>query len=121
MKLRFPTYWLGLGLLLPGCAYENAEELLPQPACDVSAVTYSQVIQPLLQQRCYPCHSTGRAQGNTVLDNLAAVQQHAGRGALLGVLTPGSGYPAMPQGGPALDECEVATIRAWVAAGSPDN
>lgn len=121
MNLRFPLLWLGLGLLLPACAYENAEELLPQPTCDVSAVTYRQTIQPLLQQRCYSCHGGGQADGNVVLDNLAAVQHHAEHGALLGVLTPGSGYPTMPKNGPALSSCEVAAIRAWVNVGTPDN
>jgi hypothetical protein len=49
------------------------------------------------------------------------VQRVAANGRLVGVISHAAGYPAMPQGGPKLSDCEIARIRTWVRQGTPNN
>ncbi|QJX46012.1 cytochrome c [Hymenobacter taeanensis] len=120
-------WWLGLLLatLLPACTYDSAEELLsktpPAPACDTLAVTFAASVAPLLQQRCVSCHNPTLRNGDVNLTTYAQVQRVAADGRLVGVITHAAGYPAMPQGGPKLSDCEIARIRSWVRQGAPNN
>jgi hypothetical protein len=39
----------------------------------------------------------------------------------VGAITHAPGFTPMPQGGAKLPACEIAKIKAWVDAGSPNN
>lgn len=123
-RLWWPSL-LVLVALLPACTYNSAEELLsknpPAPACDSVAVTFSTSVAPLLQQRCVSCHNSSLSNGNVTLETHAQVQRVATNGRLVGVISHAPGYPAMPQGGPKLSDCEIARIRTWVRQGTPNN
>ncbi|WP_157886897.1 hypothetical protein [Hymenobacter sp. PAMC 26628] len=45
----------------------------------------------------------------------------AADGRLLGTTSHAPGFPPMPQGAPQLATCDLAQLRAWVAAGAPNN
>lgn len=120
MVLRLFLLAGALGLV-SGCAYDNAEELFPAPACNTTAVTYQGTIAPILQANCLSCHSSSTAEGGIVLEEAHEVQHLAEHGTLLGVVTHAPGFPAMPKDAPQLSACDIAAIRAWVDAGAPDN
>lgn len=101
--------------------------LFPQTG---GAVDYSRDIRPLLQQRCYPCHSRLKQEAGLRLDAGVLVHQGGKRGPVLRAASGGPGEllrrvtsadPAerMPAEGRALTESEVALLQAWVDAGAP--
>ncbi len=73
-------------------------------------VTWAGEIEPLYQERCAACHS---GDTESVLDS--AESWAAEIDAILGMVSSG----AMPIGGPALTEAEVAAITAWRDGGFP--
>lgn len=93
-----------------------------QMPCDTSNVTYSNTIQPILENNCYTCHNADDASsigGNIVLDNYQAVEEKATR--MLNAVQHAEGYSNMPKGQPKLDECTIAKIRIWVEEGALNN
>jgi hypothetical protein len=107
------------------CYYDNEEELYPdggQPStCDTASVTYSTKIQPLLQSKCYVCHSQAAALGSVIVEGYANARQYAISGQLYGSVNHGTGYSPMPQGGGKLPVCDIAAIKKWVDDGAPNN
>lgn len=113
------------GLLLSACASQNGEDLLasgglPAPTCDTSHVTYAGTVAPLLLQ-CSSCHGSSLPAAGFSVGSYAQVQAKAANGQLLGTLNHDPGFPAMPQGGAKLSDCDLAKLRQWVAAGAPNN
>ena len=97
----------------------------------VSAVAragdFARDVAPILERRCMRCHSATKPKGDFSLTSREA----AFRGGESGpAVTPGKpessplleqitgDKPAMPAEGPPLTAAEVATIRAWIAAGA---
>ncbi len=90
---------------------------------------YSREVRPLLEQKCYPCHSRLKQQGELRLD--AGVLIHKG-GKHGSVVQPGpEGIPPllervastdpdhrMPKEGRALSTDEQATLRRWIDSGA---
>lgn len=122
--------WLAAVLVIAltfqvACYYDNEEELYPdggQPnACDTTAVTYSATIQPLMQSKCYVCHSQAAALGNVVVEGYANARQYALTGQLYGSVNHSNGYLPMPQGGSKLPACDIAAVKKWVDDGAPNN
>lgn len=86
--------------------------------CTVSsAVSYAQMIKPILSQNCYSCHDNTTAMPLTTYNNVKA---YVVSGQLIGCLTGDPNYQAMPEGG-TLDTCSLKQIKAWVAQGYPNN
>jgi len=106
-------------LALPGCYYDNEEELYPNTFCDTSAVTWSGTIEPLVQASCAipGCHVPG-AQ-SPALTSYAAVKAIADDGKLRGVVVTGSPYFMPPSG--KLPACNQNQVQAWLDAGAPQN
>jgi len=90
-------------------------------ACDSSAFTFSQTIQPLLNQYCKGCHNTTGASGGVNLDNYNGVKTVAASGRLMNVITHRPGVPAMPQGGNKLSDCQIKQVEKWISAGALNN
>lgn len=108
-----------------GCNSDNEEDLKPtgqQPTdCPTAQVTYGQTVKPILQQKCYSCHSNGLMEGNVSLDDYAQVKKHASSGQLMGVISHAQGFIQMPFNAAKLPACDIAKIKAWVDAGAPNN
>ncbi|WP_205502171.1 cytochrome c [Rufibacter psychrotolerans] len=130
MKKNLRSGLLGLTLLLTGlsaCKDDKEEEITPnnpnqQPQqCDTNSVTYSGTVSGIISSNCLACHNATQANGGMILDTYARVKQVADNGKLMGVITHASGFPAMPQGGPKLSDCNIAKIKKWVDAGAPNN
>lgn len=109
---------LALGILaLPGCYYDNEEELYPNSFCDTTNVTWSGTIQPLVQTSCAipGCHVPGSQSPD--LSSYAGVSANAS--AIRGVVVDGSPISMPPSG--KLPACSQQAIALWVAAGAPQN
>ncbi len=89
--------------------------------CDTALFTYSGAVRPILDAYCANCHSGSILNGGVDLGNYNGVNTAALNGRLLGAITHSAGYIAMPQGGSRLSDCNIAQIRKWINAGSPDN
>ncbi|GAA4327178.1 hypothetical protein [Flaviaesturariibacter amylovorans] len=116
---------LGLAALaaFSACSYDK-EELANPNACNTAGTTYRQHILPVLQNSCYSCHSSAAAAQhgrNISLEGYSQVQPWVLNGKLLAAINHAPTAPAMPQGGPKLDNCTLARFSAWVGAGAPDN
>jgi hypothetical protein len=55
------------------------------------------------------------------VSSYAQLQAKAANGQLLGTLNHDPGYSPMPKGGAKLSDCDLAKLRQWVAAGTPNN
>ncbi|MFC6999137.1 hypothetical protein [Rufibacter roseus] len=114
--------------LLAACASDKEEDVKPTtpptnqpPPCVTSSVTYSNTISSIMSSSCNSCHNTSVASGGVVLDTYAGVRAQALNGKLVGVITHAAGFPAMPQGGAKLSDCNIAKIRKWVDDGALNN
>lgn len=124
MKIAGKIAALLLLLGLGSCTHDNEEELYGTPeagSCDLSQVTYTLTVRPILQQHCYSCHAGGFASGNVTLDAYAGVKMQLDNGKLLGSIRHLPGHPPMPQNGPKLSDCHIARIAKWHEAGAPNN
>lgn len=91
-------------------------------ACDTVDVTYSGNIVPILQARCYSCHSGATPSGSLNLTQWSAVNTVATNGTLEGsVRHLGDPYINMPPSGPRLSDCRIRQIQLWIAQGAPNN
>ena len=104
--------------------YRDVEEKLypPNGNCDVTNVTYSSTVVPILQSNgCLGCHSGGAPSGNISLEGYNNVKLVAQNGKLFGVISHSPGFTPMPQGGSKMSSCNINKIKAWIDAGSPNN
>ena len=89
--------------------------------CDSSKFTFSNAIQPMLSFYCKGCHNATTASSGVVLDNYNGVKTVAGDGRLMAVIRRLPGFPAMPQGGNKLSDCQITQVEKWIAAGAQNN
>lgn len=101
------------------CSYDNEEDFYDQRNCDIEIITFSETIDPILDQNCKSCHYSGNGTGIT-LDTYDDIQDVAESGKLLGAIKHLPGYDPMPQGGK-LDDCSINQIETWISNGIPNN
>ncbi len=89
--------------------------------CDITNVTYSATVAPILQTHCTGCHSGGSPSGGISLATHTNVATVAGNGKLYGAISHQVGFKAMPQGGNKLPACEIDQIKTWIDIGAPNN
>ena len=103
--------------------YYDKEDFLYKYAnaapCDLTNITYSQTIVPIMNANCTICHSKTNASGGVALDNYTDVVNHISR--VWGDINHLSGYDAMPKGGNMLVTCDINKIQAWMNKGTPNN
>jgi len=124
MKNTF-LFAITIGICLSACKNEKEEDnvgpVTPQGVCATDAVSYSATIQPILANNCLSCHDSGMASGNVDLSTHDKVAAVARRGALYGSVAHQGGYVPMPYNGKKLSDCDIAKIKAWIDAGTPNN
>ena len=109
-----------------GCYYDSEEKLYPQisGSCDLSNVTFTATVKPILQASCLTCHSNsnaGNSGGGIKLENYADVLISTNSGKLMGTINHSPGYQAMPQGGGKLTDCEISKLQKWIDNGKLNN
>ena len=107
--------------LAAGCTYSQGGE--PSPCNDQGPATYAAVVSPIFDAHCRSCHGSSAYQTRGGGHDLGSYQgiKNEPASLLLGCIEHQPGYDAMPKGGAKLSDCDIARIRAWVAAGQPDN
>lgn len=101
-----------------GCAYDKKELIYPTVTCDTTNVTYTDVIEPLVRQRCYSCHAgPGGGISGTSLDSYDDLKTVASFGEVVHRITTTDPSEMMPKGGPRLSDCEISKITTWVNNG----
>lgn len=103
------------------CAYNDEETLYPPDTCDTSQVTYSLVVAPIIESRCYDCHDQLAVVSGIPLAGYDNLKNMVDAGRLIGALRHQVGFSPMPKDRPALPECEILKIENWVAQGAPNN
>lgn len=121
-KTRKNILILSLGaLFVTACYYDNAEDLYQNfpKACDVSAVSYSIDIRPIINQNCVSCHGAvallaglNLSTYDNVKANSAKIKDRINRSVSDALL--------MPQGGP-MPQCSIEKVTAWIDAGALNN
>lgn len=103
--------------LFAGCYQDNEESLAP---CVQGTVTHTQVQQVLLSYGCIGCHNSSGASGGVNLQQYSTLKVAVDRGRLVGAITHAAGFAPMPQGGTKMNDCDIARIQAWIAAGAKE-
>lgn len=102
--------------ILDGCKNDSCEN-----SCDSTNFKYNADISPTLQIYCVGCHNPTKTSGGIDCSTYAGTSVIANNGKLMGAINHTTGFVAMPQGMPKLNECQIAQFRKWVAAGAPNN
>lgn len=104
------------------CYYDVEEELYPSSGvCDTLAVSYSQQVLPILEQKCLGCHSAAVNSGSVTLEGYPSVKTYAENGLLVCTVDHRADCSAMPQNESKMPDCQVKTILSWVEQGALDN
>jgi cytochrome c5 len=104
------------------CYYDNEEYVYPDPTeCDVSDVTYSGTVVPILDNACNACHNSNAPSAGIITDNYNDLQTIINDGSFRGAINHLPGYSPMPQGGNKLNSCDLAGINTWLDDGAPNN
>ena len=121
----------GIGPLLPLLVQAAASLAV---AADRPAVDFGREVLPLLRANCVACHTAAQPEAGVVLESPATMLRPRDEGAvlvpgkpeesLLYLLAAHEREPVMPpedndRGARRLSADELATLRAWIAAGAP--
>lgn len=96
------------------------------PACDVSNVTFSSTVWPIISVNCTSCHSGTTPQNGMRLENYTTIKAQASisagsPGSLYGAITHNAGNFNMPKDAAKLSNCNILKIKTWIDAGMPNN
>jgi hypothetical protein len=125
MSFKPILFFIAIFIILTtsSCYYDKYDLLYPNSAnCDTAAtVSYTQKIVPLLQQQCYSCHNVANPSGGIVMGTHATDKAVAVNGKLYGSINWSAGFSAMPKAAAKMSVCQIALIKKWIDAGSPNN
>lgn len=122
MKLTKWLLILSISVFISSCYYDNEEELYPISAnCDTTQFAFSTRILPILNQSCNGCHSGSAPSAGINLTTHADVLIYAQNGALIGSMDHLPGFSPMPKSSPKISDCQISSVKRWIAAGSPNN
>lgn len=116
---------VGLLALASGCSYSHGAEPAPTPSpcSDPAQATYAAAISPIFDAHCRECHGAKVYQtlggGNDYSDYKGIKHQSASL--ITSCIEHQPGYNYMPKGKDQLSACDIARIKAWIAAGQLDN
>ena len=113
-----------LSLLVAGCYDDTEEALYGAPACDLSEVTFSEHVLPIISNSCYACHGYATAPVNgsgIVLEGYDKIMVAVNNKLLIESITHGPDASPMPKGAPKLSDCKISTIKKWVEDGALNN
>lgn len=102
------------------CTY-NKEDILYGNECNLTAVTYSGDIAPLISTKCAQCHNDDRFESDIKLNSYVRMKEAVNHSWLLGSIKHLSGYKAMPQDAAMLSDCAIKQLTTWIDNGAPNN
>ena len=125
---------LALGIAA-GCTYTHgdpAPQAGPDPTCTnatAALATYRDVISPIFDQHCRSCHGAmyntpgnpNSYGGGIPFRTHQEIKNYGDINYLVCCIEQVGSCDKMPKIGNKLSDCDIARIKAWVAAGEPDN
>lgn len=112
---------LSITCLFSSCIKKNAEDAFPDvPDCELSGITYTLTIKPVISNHCLSCH-TGTALTGYDFSTYEGLKVVADNGKLINSINHVAGAPPMPQGAAKLDDCTIEQITKWVSDGALNN
>jgi cytochrome c553 len=131
-KLLFPLFAIAIACTttIVSCSKDNEQDITNNNppdggggdnSCDTVNMKYTANVLPIISANCYSCHGNGNVSGGVSLGNYAGVKAQVDNGNLLHVINHDAGYPAMPQGGSKLSDCNINKIRSWINHGALNN
>ena len=113
---------ISIPLFLSGCVKDSEEDKLGGYGfCKESQVSFSENVQPILNQDCVSCHTGPGAENGVVLDSYSGVVASVNDGLFMPVIKQDAGYIPMPTGKPKLNDCKIATLQKWIDEGMVNN
>jgi len=85
--------------------------------CDTNSVTYTNSIQPLIQNYCLGCHSTTSAVksgGGIIIDSYSNTKTQTQTGHLICSIDHTGTCSQMPKGLNQLSFCEIRKFKIWM-------
>jgi mono/diheme cytochrome c family protein len=89
-------------------------------SCDSSVHSFSKGVKPILDLHCVGCHGDKVSKGGfnfSTYEGVTTVKTSR----LLSAIKHETGTLPMPEGAPALSECQINTIQNWVNSGIPND
>ena len=96
-----------------------------------SAILYADLIQPILESRCYSCHSASKQKGDLRLDNIEDIKRGGENGPIIEAGIPDSSSLFVrlmlplehddhmpPNEKPQPSSAEIALIQSWIKTGA---
>ncbi|TNE55599.1 MAG: cytochrome c [Bacteroidetes bacterium] len=118
-KKIFAGLSVSLILIAYSCTKDKAPEEptpLPPGAC-ADTVSFSGVIEPLFQQKCFSCHDQNGGTSPLLKDH-ATISSNASS---IYAALKGEGVTRMPNGGPYLADSTIEMFNCWVVQGKLNN
>ena len=120
MNKKLKAFFAGFLFILitTSCEFNNEEDLYGEKIEPPAEVSFSTDIFPIIQMSCATsaCHSPG-GFANGIFNNYAGVKAKVDNGALRQRVLVNKDMPP----GESLTDQELATIKAWLDNGAPDN
>jgi hypothetical protein len=89
--------------------------------CEITSVSYSMDIGPIIERSCKGCHSGPNPVGGFSLDTYEQVAERVAAGRLYGAVAGLPGFVAMPLNQDRLPDCEIKLFRVWIDSGAMNN
>jgi mono/diheme cytochrome c family protein len=89
--------------------------------CDLSAVTYSGTIAPLMAKYCNGCHSGTAPSGNIRTANYTALKTLSTKPSFMGSMRHLASFSPMPQNAAKLSTCQLDQIQKWLDLGAKND
>ena len=98
---------------------QGAQNNACSDGCDLTNVTFSGQIWPMMESYCTGCHSAASPGGGIVIAGYDDMVALAENGSLMGSIRYESGYAKMPTN-QQLSTCNIDMLQKWIDDGFPD-
>lgn len=112
---QFLIYGLCISFLC-ACAKDKVNDNVVLECFD--EVSFSQQIEPLMNQSCVGCHSSSSQSGGYNFEGYINIANQANQ--ILGAMQ-ADGFQLMPIGGPPLSDSLIKHFQCWIEQGTLDN
>lgn len=112
-----------LGSIFTRCYYNSEEELYISVTdnCDLSNVTYSSSVEPILQESCLGCHGTSYDSNGGGIDLRTYANAKSRIDGIIGSTSGDPDYEEMPKNSAPLSDCKISVFQTWKSNGFPQN
>jgi len=122
IKLKIFLFSIML-VFFTSCTWHNEVEYFGDvtDSCSTANMSFAVDVNPIMQNSCISCHSSGYASGGVNLEGYDNIKPYAQSGELMKVIMHKPGVSPMPQNSDKLPDCTINKINAWVEQGIKNN